>query len=284
MKILVLGAGGMLGGAVARSGGDSPGAETSVVARDHAACDITDAAQVRLTLAETRPDAVILCAAWTNVDGAEADPAGADRVNGEGAGIVARACAEAGATILYPSTDYVFDGEKEGAYAEDDPPAPINAYGRSKLLGERRIREAGGDFLIARTSWVFGPRGKHFVGAILARARSGTPLEVVHDQVGSPTYAPDLAQALLRLAATGTRGVLNVTNAGWCSWHAFAERIVARAGLDVPVRAIGSDRLVRAARRPRNSRLDPARREAQGIALPTWEDALDRYLGEIGAR
>ncbi len=281
MKILVLGAAGMLGRALERVHAEEGRHE--LAERDIAACDILDEVSVRSTLAATRPAAVFLCAAWTDVDGAEADPAGALRVNGDGTRNVARACAGSGAALVYLSTDYVFDGEKPTPYLEEDPPAPINAYGRSKLAGERHVREAGDRHLVVRTSWLFGPEGKHFVDAILARAKSGAPLRVVTDQVGAPTYTIDLARALFRLTEAGARGVVNATNAGACSWHQFAERIVARAGLAVPVERITSQELARPARRPRNSRLDGRRLRALGVAMPSWEDALERYLRERDA-
>lgn len=287
MRILVLGAGGMLGRAVARvqaqDRGRGSAPDREIIERDHAGCDIADPVQVNRVLADCRPHVVLLCAAYTNVDGAEADEAGARRVNGEGAGVVAQACAAFDAHLIFPSTDYVFDGAQPEPYREDDLPAPINAYGRTKLLGEQRVRASGCSHLIARTSWVYGPQGKHFVAAILARARSGQPLSVVIDQVGAPTYTIDLAQALLTLAERGIRGTLHVTNRGWCTWHQFAARILALAGIAAPIAEITSDTLARPARRPRNSRLDGSRLAALGIAMPSWEDALARFLKEHDA-
>jgi dTDP-4-dehydrorhamnose reductase len=281
MQMLVLGSAGMLGRALARVHAEEHG--HSLTGYDRSGCDITDEARVRAVLRDAAAESVFLCAAWTDVDGAEANREAALRVNGEGAGIVARSCAARGAALIYLSTDYVFDGEKADPYREDDPPAPLNAYGESKRLGEERVRESGCGFLIVRTSWLFGPHGKHFVDAILTKARAGVPLRVVDDQVGAPTYTVDLARALFTLAEQGARGVVNVTNRGWCSWSEFARRIVAQAGPVVPVEPIRSEELHRPARRPRSSRLDDSRLRSLGVPMPTWEDALGRYLDEVGS-
>jgi dTDP-4-dehydrorhamnose reductase len=182
--------------------------------------------------------------------------------------------------MLYLSTDYVFDGRKPSPYAEDDPPNPLNVYGRSKLEGEKHVMELLPAAWIVRTSWLFGPLGKNFVAAILQRARRNEPLRVVDDQVGAPTYTVDLAAKLEQIVMKGTPGVYHVTNRGYCSWFEFAQEILRQAGLTrVPLSAIPTTASDRPAVRPLNSRLAHTRLENEGLGLlPPWQDALSRYL------
>ncbi|HET8976079.1 MAG TPA: dTDP-4-dehydrorhamnose reductase [Solirubrobacterales bacterium] len=273
MKVLVTGAGGMLGSdvvAVARAQGH----EVAAFDRDH--LDVTDPARVERTIARERPGAVINCAAWTNVDGAEEDERGAELVNGEGAHFVADAAAKVDAKVLYVSTDYVFNGEKRGPYTENDDPDPINAYGRSKLAGERATALAAKRSFIVRTSWLFGIHGGNFVETMLRLAQGGGPVVVVHDQIGCPTYTGHLASGLVRLIDTDAYGIHHMAGGGSCSWYEFAMEIFRQAEVVTRVMASTSDMMDRPAKRPAHSvlasgRLDP-------ITLPEWQRGLADYL------
>ena len=251
-----------------------------VVAADLPEVDITDLSLVQRAFKSDLVDAVIHAAAFTAVDECEHRPDLAFQVNAEGTRNVAIACLEASLPMLYLSTDYVFDGRKPSPYAEDDLPNPLNVYGCSKLAGERHVTELLPAAWIVRTSWLFGPFGKNFVGAILQRARRMEPLRVVDDQVGAPTYTLDLAEKLEMIVMTGTPGVYHVTNRGYCSWFEFAREILRQAGLShVPLSAIPTSASDRPALRPLNSRLAQTRLESAGLCLlPPWQDALSRYL------
>lgn len=278
MTFLVTGAGGQLGRALLRVAG------ARAVGLTHGELKIEDRGAVREAVARHRPGFVLHCAAWTAVDDCERDPERAMRVNGEGTAHLVEACADAGAGLIYVSTDFVFDGRVQEPYREDAPTAPLSWYGRSKLAGEEAVLGAGrADFYVVRTSWVFGPGGRNFPAAILARAREGGELAVVTDQVGSPTYTLDLAEALLDLAGSGApAGIYHAANEGHCSWHEFAVEVLARAGLAAtPVREIRSGDLDRPAARPAWSVLDCSRLAAvRGKRLPEWRDAVSRYLRE----
>jgi len=280
LDYLVTGALGQLGRAVM----------AEVAARGQTACAtdipelcVEDLESVRRWIGEQQPKVVLHVGAWTDVDGCERQPDKADEVNGRGTANVARVCAESGVGLVYISTDFVFDGAGTRPYREDDRPDPISAYGRSKLLGELGVLEQSRpDFYIMRTSWVFGPGGKNFPAAILARARSGQPLRVVADQVGRPTMTHDLAAAMLDLCSSGAEaGVYHVSNDGECSWQTFASDIIQAAGLDVEVGIMDSSELDRPAPRPAYSVLDTTKLAAvRGAPLPHYRDALRRYLEE----
>jgi dTDP-4-dehydrorhamnose reductase len=264
----VTGAGGMLGSDVA--GPD-------VVALSHSELDVTDAGAVGRAVSEVRPDAVVNCAAWTDVDGAEAFEAAALELNGRAAGIVAAAANEVGASVVYPSTDYVFDGASKRPYVESDPVAPQSAYGRTKLAGEQAVAEANERHFIVRTSWLFGTGGKNFVDTMLGLGRD--ELRVVDDQVGRPTYTGHLAKALVELAAGDAYGIHHVAGGGEpCSWFEFAKAIFGEADLDVRVEPCSTDEFPRPARRPAYSVLDSERPDA--IRLPDWRSGLGAYLAE----
>lgn len=286
-RVLLLGARGMLGRALAEqlAARVSAGSVESLTAWDIQDLDICAADAVERAVGRLAPDVVINCAAYTDVDGCEANEATALAVNGTAAGHVARACASAGALCVHIGTDFVFDGAQRQPYRPDAPAHPLSAYGRSKLAGEQAVTEAGGEHLLVRTSWLFGRNGRNFVEAILARAEKGEALRVVDDQVGRPTLADDLAGGLLRLIDAGARGTFHYANRGACSWHAFAERIVAAAGRAVPVAKITSGELNRPARRPAYSVLDTSDYERVTGDVPApWEDALQRYLAaRVGA-
>jgi dTDP-4-dehydrorhamnose reductase len=272
MRALVIGAGGMLGMDLRRA---AEAAGHEVVALDRAALDVTDGEAVRSTVADARPDAVFNCAAWTDVDGAEGSELEALRINGDGARNVAASAAAAGATIVLPSTDYVFDGTADRPYVESDPTAPISAYGRTKLVGEQETAAVNPRHFVVRTSWLFGRGGRNFVETMLGLADRGEAT-VVSDQVGCPTYTPHLAEGLLRLAATDQYGIHHMSAAGHVSWHGFAQAIFEEAGIDCRVLSTTTAELARPAPRPAWSVLDTEWPGA--VRLPDWRDGLRAYL------
>ena len=277
---MVTGAGGQVGSEVAAH---LP--HHDMIGFDHRSCDLADRDSVEQAVAAAAPAAVINCAAWTDVDGCEADPERAVLVNALGVRHLAVACARVGAHLVHVSTDYVFPGTKDGPYDEWDEPDPKSVYGRSKLGGEREVARHAGSWAIARTSWVFGRTGRNFVDTILARARQELPLRVVDDQRGCPTYAPDLAGALARLAVERRSGTYHVTNEGACTWHDLAVAAVELAGLDPSVVGTATtDELGRPAPRPANSVLSGIAWKAAGMApLRPWREALAEHLSEAAA-
>ena len=281
MDYLVTGALGQLGRAVLSAAGARGAAALGSDLPDVA---VDDRVSVHRWIQQGRPRFVIHCAAYTDVDGCETDPAQAQNVNGQGTAHVAEACREAGIGLVYISTDFVFDGQGRTPYLEDHPVAPLSEYGRTKLLGEEAVlKPADGRFFVVRTSWVFGPGGRNFPAAILARARSGEPLRVVDDQTGSPTMTVDLAEAILDLVESGAPGgIYHASNEGHCSWHRFATEILAAAGLGkIAVQPMSSSELARPATRPAWSVLNCAKLAAiRGGPLPDYGDALERYLEE----
>jgi dTDP-4-dehydrorhamnose reductase len=276
MKVLVTGAGGMLGHDVVRVAEDM---RHQVVALTRDDLDVTDPARVERIITRERPGAVINCAAWTNVDGAEAAEHEASLVNAQGAGFVADAAAKVGAKVVYPSTDYVFSGES-GPYGESDDPDPINAYGRTKLAGERATALVNGQSFIVRTSWLFGPRSGNFVETMLRLGQGGGPVVVVHDQVGCPTYTGHLAVGLLRLVDSATYGIHHMAAQGSCSWYEFAMEIFRQAEVVTRVMASTSAMMERPAKRPANSVL--ISRRSVPINLPPWQRGLSDYLSRRG--
>lgn len=279
MRYLVVGATGQLGRAlVARLGDDV------VWSGGSAELDVRDADAVANVVRGARPDVVINAAAYNNVDRAETDVPDAFAVNAAGPLYLARAASAAEALIVHVSTDYVFDGRQSQPYVEDDCPRPLSVYGTSKLAGERLVIASGCPHLIVRTSGLFGGGGSRakggcFVDRILERARAGEQLRVVSDQVFSPTYAPDLAVAVIALIGHGARGVFHVTNAGSCSWHGLAAATLALSGLDTPVAEIRARDLIAPARRPPHSILSKARYDELGLpVLRAWSAALEEYL------
>ena len=275
MKVTVFGARGMLGRDVARSA-EAAGHELMALGREDV--DVVDSAAVHAALREARPDVVVNCAAYTDVDGAESEEAAAMRVNGEGARNVAAGAAAAGAGVIFPSTDYVFDGRKGKPYVESDPVAPLSAYGRSKLAGEEATAEANPRHQIVRTQWLFGLGGHNFVETMLSLGAERDELTVVDDQVGCPTYTGDLAAALVGLASREGRGVNHVAAGGECSWNEFAREIFEQAGVSCRVLAGTTEELGRPAPRPAHAVLRSNRSGAP--ILPHWRSGLDRYLLE----
>lgn len=280
MRILVTGADGQLGTELVRS----LAAQGEVVPSTLADLDVTEAACAG-RVAALAPDWVVHAAAATDVDRCEREPDWAMAVNAEGTRRVAEGCRQAGAGLVYLSTDYVFDGRTNIPYVESDAPSPLNTYGRSKLEGERAVQAVAPHGAIVRTAWLYGIHGKNFVKTILARAAAGTPLRVVDDQVGSPTYASDLAEAIALLLSRRLTGTFHVTNAGACSWYEFTQAILRLGGFAAGVvRRMTSEELSRPARRPAYSVLaNAAWREAGLPPLRPWPEALAAMLTALRA-
>jgi dTDP-4-dehydrorhamnose reductase len=275
LKLVVTGAGGMLGRDAVLA---ATNAGHVVSALDHNDLDVADAEAVAARFDRDRPDVVINCAAWTDVDGAEEAEDQAIAVNGAGAGNVAAAAAAVGAKVLYVSTDYVFDGHKESPYVEVDEPAPQSAYGRTKLAGEVATAAANKRHFIVRSSWLFGIAGPNFVETMLQLASDHGEVLVVRDQVGSPTYTWHLASGIVRLIEGTTYGIHHMAAAGACSWYDFAREIFDQAKVECNVLSGTTDMLARPAPRPAYSALD-TQREAP-ILLPSWRDGLAGYLAQ----
>lgn len=272
------GAGGMVGQALnqyCQSAGDE------VFSFDHRTLDIQDADLVRTTVLAAKPDAVINCAAWTDVDGCELDPARAEAANVSGPENLAKASRLAGASFVTISTDYVFDGQKEGFYTQRDDPNPQSVYAQSKLEGERRSQLAYARTIVARTGFVFGPGGRNFLSTILDRASEGAALKAIGNAYGTPTYAKHLAARLRELAQLDLPGIFHVVNAGnGVSYLEFARAALNTGGYEsTKIETVDGDSLNRPAPRPRNSRLKCLLSEAVGLpALPFWERALGEFV------
>ncbi|HVL22655.1 MAG TPA: dTDP-4-dehydrorhamnose reductase [Thermomicrobiales bacterium] len=289
-RVLVTGAGGQLGSylrpALLRAGyevvglGHGPGEGVDVVA------DIGDAGAVARAFGEAHPAIVIHGAAYTDVDGCEQDPERAERVNHIGSHTVAEAARRVGAWLLGVGTDFVFSGDASTPYAEDAPIGPISVYGASKLAGERAVLAASPHFAVARTSWVFGGAGKHFPRTVVAMLRDRGAMAVVDDEVSCPTFAGDLAEALVALLPHRPAGVLHLTNEGPVSRFAFARAIAGEAGFDPAcvsptTTAEFLEKYPLPARRPAYSALANRRAAALGVRLPPWEDAVARYVPRL---
>jgi dTDP-4-dehydrorhamnose reductase len=276
MRLLVTGAAGMLGRDIVAAAGDA-GHEAVALAR--ADLDITDADAVRTAVLAAQPDAVINCAAWNDVDGAESAEAQATAVNGSGTGHVAAAAAERDALLVHVSTDYVFDGSASEPYREDALTGPRSAYGRSKLAGEHAVAAAGGRSAIVRSSWLFGPYGKNFVDTMRRVGAEREEIAVVDDQVGCPTYTGHLAPALIAIAARGLTGTMHVAGGGRCSWFDLAVATFAETGITCRVRPQSTADLGRPAPRPAFSALESTRTDAP--TLPAWRDGLRAHLARM---
>ena len=278
MRILITGAQGQLGYALqqALSGED-------LILKDLPAFDLTQPDSESQIVA-ARPSVILHVGAYTNVDGAEREPDRAMLVNAQGTTMVARAAAMLNARLIYLSTDYVFDGTKSTPYREEDMPHPVNVYGQSKREGEIAALAGGPNTLVVRTAWLYGHAGNNFVKTIMRLAAEKPFLDVVGDQRGCPTNADDLALALKDLLKSDLRGICHVTNTGDCTWHEFAEAIVNRMDLSIPVRPITTAQAGRLARRPAYSVLAPGRLATVRALLPHWQDALARFTKEALTR
>ncbi len=275
MKVLITGAGGMLGRDVVLAAGN---AGHDVVGFGHTELDVTDANAVSSKIELERPDVVIHCAAWTDVDGAEDSEDAAMAVNGLGSGNVAAAAASVGASVVYVSSDYVFDGSKAAPYVESDQPAPLSAYGRTKLAGEEATAAANKRHFIVRSAWLFGIGGSNFVETMLRLAADHGEVLVVRDQVGSPTYTWHLAYGIVRLIEGVEYGIHHMAAAGMCSWYEFAREIFEQAKVECKVLSGTTEMLGRPAARPAYSALTSQREHA--IELPSWQDGLAAYLAQ----
>jgi len=273
MRVTIFGASGLLGKELMRE--SSSETVTGLTSRD---ADIRDPDRVLQVLRETRPEWVVLAAAYTDVDGCETNQGLAFAVNRDGALNVAAAAKQVGARLLFLSSDYVFDGKNATPYETADERNPQSVYGRTKAEAEIRLLELMPDCCIARTSWLFGIGGKCFPDTILKLAASRPALDVVNDQRGCPTYVVDLARAIIQLCRKNARGIVHVTNAGDCTWFDFAAEIVKTAGLSTTIRPVSSQQMARPAPRPAYSVLSPASLQHLGIGMPSWHDALRRYL------
>ncbi|MCU0576265.1 MAG: dTDP-4-dehydrorhamnose reductase [Desulfobacterota bacterium] len=280
MRMLVTGAGGMLGREIVKTlemqGHEVWGTDiTSTEER----LDITRPDQIRYAMISFRPNWVVNCAAYTNVDGAEDHEEEALLLNAKGPEMLARACRKNSVRLLHISTDYVFDGTKDAPYREDDTPSPINVYGVSKLAGENAIRHLLTDYLIIRTQWLMGIHGRNFVSTILAAAQVKETLQVVNDQWGSPTFAPDLARAMAILMEIEARGVFHVCNRGKATWYDLACKAIECVGLGTRIVPVDTSAYPRPARRPLYSILSTMKfTKKTGKVMPLWQTALEDHV------
>lgn len=277
-KILVTGAKGMLGWALNKELSQ----EYQLIGTNIENADITDENQIKEEIFNIRPEIVIHTAAYTEVDNCEKNKELTYKVNAMGTENVARACSLCKAVLIYISTDFVFDGTKKSPYTEKDVPNPINTYGKSKLEGEHQIQAIHSNHLIIRTSWLYGPHGKNFVDNILRRAQSNNgKIKIVNDQTGSPTYTIDLAKAINILIKNNFLGIINITNAGTCTWFDFAKEILKLTNTKIKIEPIASNQLDRLAKRPHYSVLNTDRFQTiSKTKLRTWQEALKEYLNK----
>ena len=279
MKVLVTGVKGQLGYDVVNE----------LTKRGHVAIgtdieemDITDAKSVETVIKESAPDAVIHCAAYTAVDAAEDNVELCRKINAEGTQNIANVCKDLDIKMTYISTDYVFDGQGERAWEPEDERMPLNVYGQTKYEGELAVQNTLEKYFIVRIAWVFGVNGKNFIKTMLNLGKTRDSLTVVNDQFGSPTYTYDLAKLLVDMVETDKYGIYHATNEGICNWYEFACEIFAQAGMNVKVSPVSAAEYPAKAKRPSNSRMSKEKLTENGFEkLPTWQDALSRYLKEI---
>lgn len=279
MKFFITGVNGQLGYDVKRELLER--GYTDILAPTREELDITNEDDVKKMVVEYRPSVIFHCAAYTAVDKAEEEQEKCYQVNVLGTKYLTEAAKEVGAKIIYISTDYVFDGIKEGIYQTDDKVNPVNYYGKTKYLGENFIREYD-NHIIVRISWVFGIHGKNFIKTMLNLAESHKELNVVCDQIGSPTYTKDLAGLLVNMFLSNVKGLYHVTNEGYCSWYEFAEFIFKESRKKVKVHPILTKDYKTIAKRPLNSKLSKESLDYIGVnRLPGWQDAVKRYIQEL---
>lgn len=280
MRILVTGVKGQLGydvmNELAKRGHTGIGVDVEEM-------DITDAEKVEQVIKESEVEAVIHCAAYTAVDAAEDNAELCHKINAEGTENIAKVCKELDLKMIYISTDYVFNGEGTRPWEPDDEREPLNVYGQAKYEGELAVEKYLEKYYIVRIAWVFGVNGKNFIKTMLNLSETHDELSVVNDQIGSPTYTYDLAKLLVDMVETDKYGRYHATNEGLCTWYEFATEIFRQAGKEITVHPVTSDQFPSKARRPHNSRMSKDKLEANGFdRLPTWQDALNRYLKTIG--
>jgi len=279
MRVTLFGASGLLGQDLVQELSGNENSVEQLTALSVEDADLRDHARVRHLIRDSRPDWILLSAAYTDVDGCESNRDLAFAVNCEGAVNVAEAAREAGSRLMFLSTDYVFDGRKGSPYQTGDARNPTSVYGESKARAEERLLEILPEVCIARTSWLFGHGGKCFPATILKLASTRPEISVVNDQRGSPTFTRDLASALAKLCRASARGIVHVTNSGNCTWYEFATEIVRASGLPTAIKPVTTAEFQSPARRPAYSVLSPDSLHAYNIHMPEWQDALRRYLG-----
>lgn len=278
MKLLVTGVKGQLGYDIVK---ECKKREIEAVGVDVEEMDITDAKKVEEVIKNGNYDAVVHCAAWTAVDKAEDEVEACTKVNVDGTKNIANVCKELDIPMMYFSTDYVFDGEGEQLWNEYDQRNPLNVYGQTKYEGELAVEALKKHFII-RIAWVFGVNGNNFIKTMLRLGKERGAVSVVNDQIGSPTYTYDLAKLVVDMIQTDKYGTYHATNEGLCSWYEFACEIFKQANLNVNVTPVDSNAFPVKAKRPHNSRMSKAMLDKNGFnRLPTWQDALSRYLKEI---
>lgn len=274
LRILITGAEGQLGKAIIKQWA----AEDSLFAYNSIDCNVLDKNKVLEIFLKILPDVVVHCAAYTAVDKAETEIVKCKAVNIQGSINVAEACRRIGSKLVFISSDYVFDGEKKGQYEITDEVRPLNMYGLTKAVAEKEVKAINLKTFIVRTSWMFG-EGKNFVNTMLELAKTSGMIPVVKDQIGSPTYAVDLANFLYQLIRTEKYGIYHATNEGFCSWAELAQRIFILKGVDVRVVPVTSEEYGAKAKRPKNSMLSKASLDHNGfLRFPTWEESLEEYL------
>ena len=292
MKVLVTGSRGQLGQAIMAASEGVQDVEfifTDLVCGEfqrELALDITDRAAVFEMMKSNKVDVVVNCAGYTDVERAESEEDKAFGINSEAVSNLADAAAACGAVLIHISTDYVFDGTSSSAYGEDAEPAPLSAYGRSKLAGELAVLASGCPYMIIRTSWMFSSYGKNFVKTMLRLGGEHAQLKVVNDQIGSPTYAPDLAEALLQIISERDfqEGIYHYTNLGECSWWEFAMEIFRLAGQKVEVKPCSSEEYPSRVNRPKNAVLDKRKvQQRLGLSIPHWKESLQHCIDELQA-
>ncbi len=279
MKVLVTGVKGQLGYDVMA---ELAKRNIEAIGVDIDEMDITDKISVEKVIGEAAPDVVVHCAAYTAVDAAEDNEALCRRVNADGTRNIAEVCKKLDCKMVYISTDYVFDGQGTRPWEPDDERHPLNVYGQTKYEGELAVQENLSKYFIVRIAWVFGKNGKNFVKTMLKLAETHDKLTVVNDQFGSPTYTYDLARLLVDMIQTDKYGIYHATNEGICTWYEFACEIFRQAGVKIEVTPVPASEYPAKAKRPENSRLDKSKLTENGFErLPSWQDALGRYLKEI---
>ncbi len=279
MKVLVTGVKGQLGYDVMA---ELAKRNIEAIGVDIDEMDITDKISVEKVIGEAAPDVVVHCAAYTAVDAAEDNEALCRRVNAGGTRNIAEVCKKLDCKMVYISTDYVFDGQGTRPWEPDDERHPLNVYGQTKYEGELAVQENLSKYFIVRIAWVFGKNGKNFVKTMLKLAETHDKLTVVNDQFGSPTYTYDLARLLVDMIQTDKYGIYHATNEGICTWYEFACEIFRQAGVKIEVTPVPASEYPAKAKRPENSRLDKSKLTENGFErLPSWQDALRRYIKEI---
>ena len=280
IKILVTGAKGGLGHDVVKQ---LTALNINNIGADMGDFDITDKSSVFRAVCDYRPTAVIHCAAYTNVDKAEDEPEICRLSNEAGTYNIAQACESIGARMMYISTDYVFGGDGNHFNKPHDKTAPLSVYGKTKLAGEKAVTETLDDYFVVRTSWLFGHAGNNFVKTMLRLGKTHDEISVVSDQIGCPTYCPDIAALICAMIQSDKYGIYHATNEGTCSWAEFAREIFIAAKMNVKINEILSEQYPAKATRPKNSRLCKESLDAAGFPrLPRWQDALGRYFCVAG--